>query len=792
MKRAKGLARRQPAKARSERRAAAGIPTAMPAFAAAGAASAAPDAAILRRRRADAAPALAPTAPRAEPELAPAPTAVDAAPTAVDAAPPPSAATAPSLAPRAATAPAERPAPPRPAKGVWVRLTGRLGELRASESGAAPNWLASLMRRAGFGGDEAVEANVYRDANRDWSERRGGDPQGPARQAPGYTWQKPGADTAPPRQQTDRRQAPQAMGRPIGTIGGGVAAAAAPGRRAAHAGATVAARGGGGEWVLPSGAPGGEDRPDPRSAFGGSLPKPLAALTDRLSKMVEGNENFSQRFIDTLDRIAHNTTGKQRPAPSAKPPGGGWRASMADAAGGRRDAGDRSFFGTGSAASGEWSDAELIQDAKEASKRETSHLARTLLRFVLLFIAVFLVWAALFQIDEVTRGDGRVVASSQTQILGNLEGGVVREVLVREGDRVAKGDVMMRLDNVQAVSQYRENRAKYLTLTAQLARLRSEIGGTPLSFPPEVMAEMPDVARAEAALLAARVSQFEAQMQILRQQRMQRAQDLADLRNKADKSGQQLKLVREQLRILEPLAAEGLAPRVEVIRNQRDLAQTAGELESAQLQIPKAESAMREADRKIDERMDGFKSDAQKELNDKALQLEQARETEVSTRDRVTRTELRAPLNGVVKQINVKTIGGTVKPGQDLVEVVPSEDTLLVEIRIRPADVGFVRVGQKANVKVSAYDYSLFGALDAKVEDISADTFTEERAGPASEPYFRVRLRTAKSFLGTADRPLPISPGMVVNADILTGERTVLTYLTKPFFKTIGGSLGER
>ena len=774
MKRAKGLARRQPAKARSERRAVSGIPTAMPAFAAAGAASAAPDAAILRRRRADATPVPAPTAPRPEPKPAPAPAAVDAAPP-----------------PRAATAPAERPAPPRPAKGMWTRLTGRLGELRASESGAAPNWLASLMRRAGFGGDEAVEANVYRDANRDWSERRGGDPQGPARQAPGYTWQKPGAGTAPPRQQTDRRQAPQAMGQPIGMIGGG-AAAAAPGRRAAHAGATVAARGGGGEWVLPSGAPGGEDRPDPRSAFGGSLPKPLAALTDRLSKMVEGNENFSQRFIDTLDRIAHNTTGKQRPAPSAKPPGGGWRASMADAAGGRRDAGDRSFFGTGSAVSGEWSDAELIQDAKEASKRETSHLARTLLRFVLLFIAVFLVWAALFQIDEVTRGDGRVVASSQTQILGNLEGGVVREVLVREGDRVAKGDVMMRLDNIQAVSQYRENRAKYLTLTAQLARLRSEIRGTPLSFPPEVMAEMPDVARAEAALLAARVSQFEAQMQILRQQRTQRAQDLADLRNKADKSGQQLKLVREQLRILEPLAAEGLAPRVEVIRNQRDLAQTAGELESAQLQIPKAESAMREADKKIDERMEGFKSDALKELNDKALQLEQARETEVSTRDRVTRTELRAPLNGVVKQINVKTIGGTVKPGQDLVEVVPTEDTLLVEIRIKPADVGFVRLGQKANVKVSAYDYSLFGALDAKVEDISADTFTEERAGPASEPYFRVRLRTTKSFLGTVDRPLPISPGMVVNADILTGERTVLTYLTKPFFKTIGGSLGER
>lgn len=363
---------------------------------------------------------------------------------------------------------------------------------------------------------------------------------------------------------------------------------------------------------------------------------------------------------------------------------------------------------------------------------------------------------------------------------------------MREGDRVNKGDVMMRLDNAQAVANYRENRAKFLSLTAQIARLSSEIKGTPLSFPTEVVAEAPNVARAESALMTARISQFEAQMQILRQQRTQRAQDLADLRNKADKSGQQLRLVREQLRILEPLVAEGLAPRVEVIRNQRDLAQTEGELESARLQIPKAEAALREADRKIDERLDGFRSDTQKELNERSLQLEGARESSTADRDRVTRTELRAPLNGVVKQIYVKTVGGTVKPGQDLVEVVPTEDTLLVEIKIRPADVGFVRVGQHASIKITAYDYSLFGALDAKVEDISADTFAEERAGPGAEPYFRVRLRTTKSFLGTPDRPMPISPGMVVTADIQTGERTVLTYLTKPFFKTIGGALGER
>ncbi|MGQ0675633.1 MAG: HlyD family type I secretion periplasmic adaptor subunit [Rhodospirillales bacterium] len=663
-----------------------------------------------------------------------------------------------------------------PAKGLWSRLGGRLGSLSANESGAAPNWLSSLMRRAGFGRDEPADTNVYRDANRDWSERRRSGAPVAGAQARSYTWQRQREAPAPQRQQAERRQAPGRAGGPAqdrrAAFAGG-AAAAAPGR---------ASRPGGGEWDLPGVA--AADRPGPASAFGGSLPKPLAALTDRLTRIAESNEGLSQRFIDALERISHSASGAGRPS------GSGGRARVAAMDGGRGD-GDRSFFGTGGDL-GEWTDAELIQDAKEASKRETSHLARTLLRFVLLFIVVFVVWAALFNIDEVTRGEGRVIASSQTQVLGNLEGGVVREVLVREGDRVAKDDVIMRLDNAQAVANYRENRVRYLTLTAQVARLSAEVRGTPLSFPAEVMNDVPEVARAESALMSARISQFEAQMQILRNQRTQRAQDLADLRNKADKSNQQLKLVREQLRILEPLAAEGLAPRVEVIRNQRDLAQTQGELESAQLQIPKAEAAMREAERRIDERLDGFKSEARKELNEKALQLEQARETEVANRDRVTRTELRAPLSGVVKQIYVKTIGGTVKPGQDLVEVVPTEDTLLIEIKVKPADVGFVRAGQKANVKVSAYDYSLFGSLDAKVEDISADSFVDERPGAASEPYFRVRLRTAKSFLGPADRPLPISPGMVVNADILTGERTVLTYLTKPFFKTIASALGER
>ncbi len=574
----------------------------------------------------------------------------------------------------------------------------------------------------------------------------------------GYTWQPPAQGG-----RADRRRPPAPF-------------TPRPMEAANPAGGSMRTAEGGAEWSLPrdAGRP-ADAAPTAGSAFDRSaIPAPIARMTERLGRVVEGGAGMGGGFTRMIDRITGMGGDGAPPPKEAQAPGPmrglGWK---------------------GPPVGSEWTDAELIQDVKEASKRETSRLARTLLRFILGFLAVFLVWAAIFRIDEVTRGEGKVIASSQTQVIANLEGGIVNAVLVREGDVVEKGQKLMRLDNLQAVAQFADNRAKYLSLLAQVARLTAEINGTPVNFPPEVAAEAPEVVRAESALMTARLTQFETQMQILRDQRTQRAQELADLRNKAAKLEQQLKLAQEQLAILEPLAAEGLAPRVDVIRGQRDRTQSESDLESAKLQIPRAEAALREAERKIEEKLQAFKAEAQKELNERRTQLEGVSEMQRADRDRVRRTEIISPMRGTVKQIMVKTLGGVVKPGQELVEVVPLEDTLLVEAKISPADVGFVHEGQKASVKVTAYDYSIYGALDAKVEDVSADSIIDPQ-DREQRPYFRVRLRTQKSAFGTAAKPLPIQPGMTVTADILTGDRTVLTYLLKPFFKTLSSALGER
>lgn len=565
---------------------------------------------------------------------------------------------------------------------------------------------------------------------------------------------------------------------------------------------------------------------DARRTSSGAIPKSLAGATERMGKALDRTTRSARWFTRVMDRIAgarpydyadapspvvptaspQAAPPQAAPQPAASPPaaeaaygapagfsaiasnggnanGGPPRNGAAGAAGPRRPA--------RRAAPTEWEEAELIQDIKEASKRQSSRLARLLLRAIILLFAAFVAWAALFRIEEVTRGEGKVVASSQTQVVANLEGGIVNAVLVREGDLVEKGQSLLRLDNAPAQAQYRDNRAKYLALTAQVARLTAELAGADTRFPEELLREAPDVVREERALMAARRQQLEAQVQILRDQRRQRQQELADLRGKAVKLAQQLKLTQEQLDILAPLAAEGLAPRVDVIRAQREMTGIETDLDSARNQIPRAEAALGEAERKIEERTATFKADTQKELNERRTMLEGATELQASDRDRLRRTELKAPMRGTVKQIYVKTVGGVVKPGQDLIELVPVEDTLLVEVKIRPADVGFVHVGQHASVKVTAFDYAIYGQLPAKVEDISADSIIDER-DRTGEPYFRVRLRTDKTTLGPDTRPLPIHPGMTVSADIETGTRTVLTYLMKPIFKTLTSAMGER
>ncbi|MEZ5863138.1 MAG: HlyD family type I secretion periplasmic adaptor subunit [Geminicoccaceae bacterium] len=415
-------------------------------------------------------------------------------------------------------------------------------------------------------------------------------------------------------------------------------------------------------------------------------------------------------------------------------------------------------------------------------------LSHVLLLAIVTFFAVFLGWASRATLDEVTRGEGRVISSQQTQVVQNLEGGIVAALLANEGDIVDAGQVLMRIDNVRAASDFREHLARSYALRAGLARLEAEVNETALEFPPDILAEARDIANAETRLFQSRQEELQTELEILRRQAEQREQELAELQTRSDQYEESLRLAREELRILTPLAERRVVSQSELLQLQRQVNDLDGQLGQTKLAIPRIEAAVREAHQRIENAFSTFRSEAYREMS--ALQSELAGIKEVITagEDRVRRTEVRSPVRGTVKQLHFNTIGGVIQPGDAIVEITPLEDTLLVEARVRPADIAFLRPDLPAMVKITAYDFSIYGGLKGHVEQISADTIVDERG----ERFYRVRVRTEENSLGTAADPLRIIPGMTAQVDVITGEKTVLDYLLKPILKARDHALRER
>ena len=417
--------------------------------------------------------------------------------------------------------------------------------------------------------------------------------------------------------------------------------------------------------------------------------------------------------------------------------------------------------------------------------RRSAHL---LLLVIAAFFLVAFAWASHASLDEVTRAEGRVIPSSHIQVVQNLEGGIVEDILVREGEIVERGQVLLRINDVRAASELRETRKRYLALRGAQARLQAEVGGTAIELPAEVLDRAPEVAASEQALFEARQRALETELEILKSQAAQREQELAELEHSITQLERSARLASEELAITEPLAATRVVSRVNLLRLQREVSDLEGELEAARLAIPRVRMAEREAVRRIEERRLSFRAEAQRELN--AVQSEAAalEETLAAEADRVERTEVRSPVRGTINHLLVNTTGGVVQPGEDLVEIVPLEDTLLVEARVRPADIAFLSPGLPAVVKVAAYDYAIYGGLRGELEGISADTITDKR----DESFYRIRVRTDDNALQKAGESLPIIPGMTVQVDILTGEKTVLDYLLKPILRVRDRALRER
>jgi adhesin transport system membrane fusion protein len=435
-------------------------------------------------------------------------------------------------------------------------------------------------------------------------------------------------------------------------------------------------------------------------------------------------------------------------------------------------------------------DADFLPDYDYALRARASRFAHVLTIGVCVFCLLFVVWAHFAKLDEVTRGEARVVPSSKIQVVQNLEGGILSELLVRDNQIVQKGDVLLRIANTGAEAQYRDSRTQYLTLEAMIARLQAEISDKAPQFPQEVLNEAPSIARSEQALYDSQMSTFKSDIGVLNDQLTQKQQEIAGLQGKVQSLSRSLDLAKQERDITAPLVTSGAASKLDLVKLERELSDLQGQLDDAKVAIPQAEAARDEAQKRMQAKTETFHSDAQAELNKHTAELAALSQQIFTQHDRVTRTEVRSPVRGTIKDVKVTTIGEVIKPGEDLVEIVPLEDTLLVEAKVRPADVAFLHPGQPATVKITAYDYSIYGGLKARVEDISADTIKDD--GPNGGTFFRVTLRTEKNSLGTVDKPLPIIPGMTASAEILTGQKSVLDYLLKPLLKAKEEALRER
>ncbi|TNC00795.1 HlyD family type I secretion periplasmic adaptor subunit [Pseudomonas jessenii] len=430
-----------------------------------------------------------------------------------------------------------------------------------------------------------------------------------------------------------------------------------------------------------------------------------------------------------------------------------------------------------------------LPEVNKALIEDAPRVVRLTIWAIIGFFLFLLLWANFAVIDEVTKGDGKAIPSSKIQKIQNLEGGIVSEMFVKEGQIVEAGAPLIRLDDTRFASNVGETEADRLSMLLRVERLSAEVDDRPLNFPEDVLKAVPGQAKSEESLYISRRQQLHDEIGGLQEQLIQRQQELREFSSKQAQYRQQLGLQRQEINMSEPLVAQGAVSPVEVLRLKRAEVETRGQLDATTLAIPRAESAIKEVQRKIDETRGKFRSEALTQLNEARTDLNKAQATGKALEDRVSRTLVTSPVRGIVNKLLVNTIGGVIQPGSDMVEIVPLDDTLLVEAKIRPQDIAFLHPGQEAIVKFTAYDYTIYGGLKAKLEQIGADTITDE---DKKTTYYIIKVRTERSHLGTDEKPLLIIPGMVASVDIITGKKSVLSYLLKPIIRARAEALHER
>ncbi len=406
---------------------------------------------------------------------------------------------------------------------------------------------------------------------------------------------------------------------------------------------------------------------------------------------------------------------------------------------------DKEVVDTASVQNG--SSVDYVEDSHSTVYRRVPEKAANALYLLAIVILISLIWAYFAKLDVSTTANGNIVPTAKIQAIQNLEGGIVKNISVKSGDHVKKDQVLVTLDDTRFAAEYNQALTKLAVLKSDIARLTAKAEGKDkIEFDPKFAADNPQQVAEETDLFNRDRAAFDKDMQLLNKQH---------------------ELLKKEIGIIVPLAKQGVVSNIERLRLERDLVTL---------------------EQSIQEKKNAWQDQAREQLNKAQGDYSVLLQSMGEARDRMIRTVVRAPTDGIVNQVHVTTIGEVVKPGDTIVELVPISDELTVQAFVRPSDIGFIQVGQKALVKVSAYDYSIYGGLDATVQTIGADAIKDKK----DESFYEVKLRTKKNFLKGKENKLLLMPGMTVTVSILTGEKTVLSYIFKPFVKAKQTALQER
>jgi len=435
-------------------------------------------------------------------------------------------------------------------------------------------------------------------------------------------------------------------------------------------------------------------------------------------------------------------------------------------------------------------DYEFMNSLSSAILEQSPAKVSRILKIWLFSIAIFLLWASFAEIDEITRGDGKVIPYGQNQVIQNLEGGIIKAILVTEGSSVKKGDVILKIDNAKSTSTSQTNKMKYNELEAKRLRLHAEANKLPfkttsLKNPDKYMIAQIKLSK---KLYNSNKLEAYAKDRSIAHQIEQRKQEYKEAKAKIHSLKKSLEYVSEEIYMTAPMVKEGIKSKVDFLKLKREANGIKNDIEAAELSLPRLQFAIEEYRDKRIESTQEFLNRAKKELNEVTAEMARLQTQQIAFSDQVSRTMVKSPVDGIVQKLFVHTVGGVIKPGADLVEIVPTDKRLYLEIKIKPSDIAFIHPGAETQVKISAYDYAIHGGLVGKVINISPDTITDKK----ENTFYLIHVETQKNYLGSKEHPLNIIPGMTASVDIVTGQKTIIQYILKPILKSKQYVFSER